>query len=387
MTSDRVVREDRLNNGRLAILDAIYGAVGDSARWIDVTRTVTNVLGGATTLLHRVGKGPQSQRMTMTDLDPAFVQTYEAYYGTHNPWVQWLASQQHRPVLYVNDGEMPSDLLERSEFYADWLRPLGDLRFTFNMSVQIRSCETIELVGTRPRRMGPIHEREQHLLRDILPHLRRAIELSQRLQLADAGRIALDGAVRRLGIGILLVDADRRVVSIDPEAESILAGGGLAIRNGQLRAPVILEGPLADAIDRATGGGWLVRGRSGGLFTIPRPDRLPLSVAIGPVDERDRPLGMAGPLAMVLMTDPERTGTPSEEGLRALFDLTAAEAKLVVALCAGETLASYAEATGTSLNTVKTHLKHVFDKTGETRQADLVRRVTSDLALRFGSDR
>jgi DNA-binding CsgD family transcriptional regulator len=88
---------------------------------------------------------------------------------------------------------------------------------------------------------------------------------------------------------------------------------------------------------------------------------------------------------MVLVSAPERGGLPSEEGLRSLFDLTPAEARLVVALCAGETLAGYASTTGTSLNTAKTHLKRAFEKTGETRQADLVRRVTSDVALRFGS--
>jgi DNA-binding CsgD family transcriptional regulator len=87
---------------------------------------------------------------------------------------------------------------------------------------------------------------------------------------------------------------------------------------------------------------------------------------------------------MVLVTDPERSGGPSEEGLRALFDLTPAEAKLVVALCSGETLMSYADATETTLNTVKTHLKRVFDKTGETRQPDLIRRVMNDVALRLG---
>jgi DNA-binding CsgD family transcriptional regulator len=68
-----------------------------------------------------------------------------------------------------------------------------------------------------------------------------------------------------------------------------------------------------------------------------------------------------------------------------LFDLTPAEARLVVGLCAGQTLADYAGHSGTSLNTIKTHLKRVFDKTGEARQADLVRRVAGDVALRVGS--
>jgi DNA-binding CsgD family transcriptional regulator len=82
---------------------------------------------------------------------------------------------------------------------------------------------------------------------------------------------------------------------------------------------------------------------------------------------------------------PDLGGAPQEDNLRVLFDLTQAEARLVAALCAGETLAGYAEAAGASLNTVKTHLKHVFEKTGETRQADLVRRISNDVALRLRS--
>ena len=76
----------------------------------------------------------------------------------------------------------------------------------------------------------------------------------------------------------------------------------------------------------------------------------------------------------------------SRGDLRDFFDFTVAEAKLIKALCAGDTLGNFAEINGTSLKTVKTHLKHVFDKTGETRQADLVRRVMNDLALRLGKE-
>ena len=71
---------------------------------------------------------------------------------------------------------------------------------------------------------------------------------------------------------------------------------------------------------------------------------------------------MVGPLAMVLVTDPQRSRRPTAEGLCALFDLTPAEAKLVVALCAGETLAAYGERAGISLNTVKTHLRRGLER-------------------------
>ena len=58
--------------------------------------------------------------------------------------------------------------------------------------------------------------------------------------------------------------------------------------------------------------------------------------------------------------------------IRALFDLTPAEARLTEALSRNIRLSDYGAAAGLSPNTVKTHLKRIFEKTGVNRQVDLV---------------
>ena len=67
-----------------------------------------------------------------------------------------------------------------------------------------------------------------------------------------------------------------------------------------------------------------------------------------------------------------RSGQRDPSVLRTLFDLTPAEARLAEALVRNSTLAEYGAVAGVFSNTVKTHLKRVFEKTGVTRQADLV---------------
>jgi DNA-binding CsgD family transcriptional regulator len=47
---------------------------------------------------------------------------------------------------------------------------------------------------------------------------------------------------------------------------------------------------------------------------------------------------------------------------------------------AGETLAEIADKLGIAITTVRTHLAHIFDKTGTSRQADLIR-----LSAKFSS--
>lgn len=58
--------------------------------------------------------------------------------------------------------------------------------------------------------------------------------------------------------------------------------------------------------------------------------------------------------------------------LRSHFGLTPAEARLALQLVAGETLRSAAAKLGISYETVRTHLKTIFNKTGTCRQAELV---------------
>jgi hypothetical protein len=49
----------------------------------------------------------------------------------------------------------------------------------------------------------------------------------------------------------------------------------------------------------------------------------------------------------------------------------------------GLRLKEYAAHTGLSVDTIKTHLQHVFEKTGYRRQADLVRALASDPIVRM----
>jgi DNA-binding CsgD family transcriptional regulator len=83
-------------------------------------------------------------------------------------------------------------------------------------------------------------------------------------------------------------------------------------------------------------------------------------------------------LAMVLLNDADRGEAIEPENLEGLYDLTPAQARLLVALVEGRRLADYAEEAGVSINTVKSHMKQIFEKTGENRQTDLVRRVLAD---------
>jgi DNA-binding CsgD family transcriptional regulator len=81
------------------------------------------------------------------------------------------------------------------------------------------------------------------------------------------------------------------------------------------------------------------------------------------------------PRAILFITDPEEAAIVRRESLRQDFGLTPAEAGFTREVLKADGLQAAADRLGISLTTARTHLAHVFDKTGTRRQAELVRLI------------
>jgi DNA-binding CsgD family transcriptional regulator len=81
------------------------------------------------------------------------------------------------------------------------------------------------------------------------------------------------------------------------------------------------------------------------------------------------------PAAIVFAKDLERAGTPSLTAFQRHYGLTPAQAALVRELAMGDGVAAAASRLGISYATARSHLLQVFQKTGTSRQAELVRLI------------
>lgn len=81
------------------------------------------------------------------------------------------------------------------------------------------------------------------------------------------------------------------------------------------------------------------------------------------------------PCALIRIDEPAREVLA--DMLVEALGLSAAEARLVSALCRGGTLAAAAKRVGVSLNTAKSQLAPAFSKTGTTRQSELLALATA----------
>jgi DNA-binding CsgD family transcriptional regulator len=208
----------------------------------------------------------------------------------------------------------------------------------------------------------------------LRPHLARAVQLASQFRLermrgqvealqaigAAAGVLNSTGQLKMANarfsaeLGGLFHDTGARLVLTDRLADRALADAVLRARQP--------GGPGRSIVVRSTAHGTRVlhvlpvRGYANDLF--------------------------ANASALLVLTNPSKPLQFSFHLIQQLFDLTPAEARLASWVANGNaSLQRIAAQEGVSINTLKTQLQTLFQKTGTHRQADLVRLLVSSAAI------
>lgn len=217
-----------------------------------------------------------------------------------------------------------------------------------------------------------------------MPHVRRALQVHSKLFAVDMRQRGALDALYQLGVGLIFVSADRELLFCNDTAERLLSDGrGLRVQGGRLcgntpEATTSLRKAIYQVLGSSSvdGGGFVALQCASGA-TLVLISRVP--------PERTIDL-LARPVAMLLVSDPGRKRRTQLQDLARVFGLTAAEARLLAALTDGLSLAEYSEKFAVSVGTARAQLKQVFAKTGEHRQAAVIRRVLSDPILSHRAD-
>jgi DNA-binding CsgD family transcriptional regulator len=114
-----------------------------------------------------------------------------------------------------------------------------------------------------------------------------------------------------------------------------------------------------------------------------REGRAPLSVLVVPMRTEVAWITAVQPAAILFVTDPDPQRGIKVDAFGHRFLLTPAEVRVVEEVIKGSGADAVATRLGIGLATVRTHMRHIFEKTGTSRQAELVGLVMqSQTALR-----
>lgn len=287
------------------------------------------------------------------------------------PGLQILNKPAHCRQL-VTTEEFHNSLI-----YKEIFVPFG-FEYTMFVTVPLETQDWGFVVGFIRSPNKPIwSEAELGVFQLYVPHLRQAAALAGRLyydnQLLSAFATAFDG----VRLATLIVDRHGGLQYANEPARRLLEAGTAIWRSNGHVAPV---DPTAAArfrefvSDSATG---LETGTN--HMVIPRSDGgASLYATVSKIDDSVSPSRF--PLselvyAVVFLNDPSETYETHSEMLQRLFGLTRTEAGIMAAYADGSSAPTIAQMVGRSLETVRSHLKSIRNKTGVRTQAEIVRLV------------
>ena len=352
------------------LLGLVYDAALDVERWPDALGGLDLLLRGSTCLSTHDSATQRRDGFTSGELMVRFLASYNEHYARLNPL--WPATVAAPAGTVLIDREVAGrDAFERSEFRNDFGRRVG-LHAGMAVKVLDESSVAAVLVVARGRSQGEFDPADAKLLSRLAPHLHRAVQVNRRLSLPRGETEATADVLDRLPHAAMLVDAAARVLFANGAARSILAAqDGLRSDPDGLRADTPAQtNDLRRRIGRAAAPAGGVEAPPGSLALARASGRRPLSALVMPAAARGA--ARSTPAALVFVGDPELALAAPPERLWRLYGLTHAEAAVALALLRGDGMRVVADTLGVTLATVKTHLQHVFEKTGTRRQAELV---------------
>ena len=381
-----VVRASK--DGLQTLIADTYEAALDPGKWQTVLDHFSSACrGGSGIYTHDpAGSGAKVFAFANINLPDPVVERFESQGHAMKPWRAKLATAPEGTLLRLF-AMIDEASFQKCAYYNEFMAP-RDLYYSFAGVLRREGRAQVILSLARSRRLGDFAGDEVALTERLLPHLQRAVRMHRRLAGAQLERRALIGGLEGLGIGVVLATADGALLFANGVAELVLRrGDGLGARLGRLHAatPALTHALLRCVHDAAqTGAG---RGQNGGgALSLPRRVGgnlhlliCPLPIGAGTV------LGPTSPTAIIFINGSGQKLAARQDDLQVFYDLSTAEAKLVGALLAGMSLGEYAERRSIAMTTAKTQLRNVFAKTGQNRQADLVRHILSNPILQLAS--
>jgi len=309
---------------------------------------------------------------------PDFTRLYAEKYARLNPMfpgaIFFDVEEVHQIIEII-----PRDELCRTRFAIEWMAPqqmIDDMFCIVEKSAT--SCSLFQVI--RRRKDGVIDEEAKRRMALIAPHIRRAVLIGKVIDLNKVEAAALADSLDTLTSAMFLVDASGRIMHANKSGLLMVAEGGvLRAVGGRLGAlDSAANQVLLDSFAAAEDGDAAV-GRKG--IAVPLkghgPERYVANVLPLTSGAR-RKAGISYSAVATVFAHKAALDLPSPpEVIAKEFKLTPTELRILFAIVEIGGVPEVAEMLGVSTETVRTHMRRLFGKTGATRQADLVKLVAA----------
>jgi DNA-binding CsgD family transcriptional regulator/PAS domain-containing protein len=352
-----------------ALIGEIYDSVLHPESWNETLARITGTLcplsWEAAFILWESNSPPSARLVAATGLAAGVQEIYSAVYAGNHPWSRKLMSYGNGSVVDSNDIMTREEFLE-TEFFRNFLAPWGIDRMIAVM-LDKRGSERLGLMLCGPGDRDV--ERLKRGLRVLAPHMQRAMRISDRIATLDLAAGAARAAADAAPFAIFSLDDQLNILAANGRAARYEKAGFIRAAQGRFAfTHPASQKRLLDLVKSSDPAGLAFQtvGDAGG--------ECPVLVARVKRQSAQQLGGvrLGASLIVTLGSAPGETPVVEIDHVAQWFGLTPAEARLAVALAAGDTLKDYAALRAVSVNAVRFLLKSIFRKTGATTQAQLV---------------
>ena len=350
-----------------AVISAIYEAPLDLESWRSSLEAVAK-LAGAAGGGHFFMFDPTQERVmlshTPTWMSREGEATYNQHYMAADPRRLLVGAAQPGHWVYDHD-HFDSRYVGRSDVYQFLIK--HGIRYLAGTNLIADSDLLATFAIFRSPDQRQFGHSEKELLKRLSPHLVRAAKLTLQLEeVRERLQLSLT-ALDSLPEAVVVTDKLMRVVLQNRRAEALFRDAKWLKASGDkiLARTVDDQRRLQSAVSQAIEAG------AGAFLHISASDAGPLFCRVLPAPEASTVAELKPRRLALLICKSTAVSAAQVSAIAAMYGLTPAETRVAELLVSGARQQEISVALGTSLNTVKTHLKQVFDKTGTHRQSEL----------------
>lgn len=370
------------------LIDLIYQGATDFSAWQLAARAISAWIGSSTGAILTPTHTPEMGGFNISyGLSPQLNELWATKFAAQDIWA---IRALERNLVIAGNVLRDQQLVTEEEFLAsawsrDFLAPAGFGRILTGIVFAGPENRSIPVVVTCLRPFDrPYTEQDAEKLSLLIPHISRAVGVMFRLRDAEfrvaTGLLALD----HLPHGVLLFGADGGVTFANRTAQRILdLEDGLRLRKrpGDSGLSDLLardkrhQELLDDAIREAISPDILSTRHFAKAVSMPRPSgKTPYSLNFSSLPhDSEFATSNDAPRAIAFVSDSAGISRINPGLLKSAFGLSSAEAKTAELIANGYSNEELASARNISINTVKTQLRQIYEKTGTNNRARLVK--------------
>jgi DNA-binding CsgD family transcriptional regulator len=361
------------------LVGQIYDTVLDPARWTSVLALIGAFVGAArVTLIMEDSIYPSRSIFYHSSTDSEFLTKYLKDYLMINP--MRLATLGQRAVagdIILTTDFSSTEEYARSRFSRELLaeRDLVDIA----VGVLERTATTITVLSLkRSSAQGFADENVRRKIGLVAPHVQRAASIGRVFEQNLVEASTMTAVFDRLKAAVFLLEHTGVIVYANRAAQRLLQVETSVRQVGRFFVPRDADAALAlkNALASTARGDLATEQQRQVISFDSTPGRALLGTIMPFTGGDRRGLGLRLQAAALLSVQETAVFTPSDApSLAQIYRLTPRETTVLMTIVECRGVPEAADILGLSVGTTRSYLKSVFQKTGATRQADLVKLV------------